>query len=255
MTHDLDVTTGGNLVLIGGGHTHVHVLKSFGLRPMPGVRLTLVARDVQASYSGMLPGYIAGHYTHSQCHIDLAPLARFAGAELIHDEAVGLDRAAKHVVRKGGAAVPYDIVSIDIGSTPKLGLVPGAAEHATPVKPIAGLAARWARIMERVGSNERALRFVTVGGGAAGVELTLAMQHRLGRLLRELGQSPDALAFTIVTAGEILPGTTPRHGVELSLCWTGAASRSSRTIPSGVWMRPLSPAPVAVKSPSTSWSG
>ena len=94
-----------DLVLVGGGHTHVHVLKSFGMRPMPGVRITLIARDVETPYSGMLPGFIAGHYTREQCHIDLRPLAHFAGARLIHDEAIGLDGAGRRVLRRNGPAI------------------------------------------------------------------------------------------------------------------------------------------------------
>ena len=193
-----------DLVLIGGGHAHVHVLKSFGMKTMPGLRITLIARDIETPYSGMLPGFIAGHYEHEQCHIDLRPLARFAGARLIHDEAIGLDLAGRRVQCRARPAIAYDILSIDIGSTPYLSSIPGAAEQATPVKPIDRLAERWQRIMERVRRSEQPVRFLTVGGGAAGVELTLAMRHRLRSLLRERGDDPDRVSFTLVTREEIL---------------------------------------------------
>src|SRR5580704_1269958 len=137
-----------DLVLVGGGHAHVHVLKSFGMRPVPGVRLTLVSRDVETPYSGMLPGYVAGNYSFEECHIDLRRLARFAGARLIRDEALGLDRAARRVLSRGHPPIRYDLVSLDIGSTPRAS-VPDAAENTISVKPIDRFAARWEALLLR----------------------------------------------------------------------------------------------------------
>jgi len=193
-----------NLVLVGGGHAQVYVLDSFAKRPVPGVALTLIARDVETPYSGMLPGFIAGHYTAEQCYIDLAPMAARAGARIVHDEAAGLDRKARTVLTRSGPPIPYDVVSIDIGSTPNLNPVPGAAQFATPVKPVSSLRARWDALLARVERESGPLRFVTVGGGAAGVEVTLAMRHRLRTLAQAGGRDPDAYSFTVVTKGELL---------------------------------------------------
>jgi selenide,water dikinase len=187
-----------DLVLVGGGHAHVHVLKRFGMRPAAGVRLTLVTRDLETPYSGMLPGYVAGLYRFEECHIDLVRLARFAGARLIHDEAVGLDRAAHRVLCDAHPPIRYDLVSLDIGSTPRAGDVPGAAEHTVAVKPIARFAARWEALLERA-QDQGQIRLAIVGGGAGGVELALSAQHRLTGLL---GAAPEV---TLVTREGLLP--------------------------------------------------
>jgi selenide, water dikinase len=193
-----------NLVLVGGGHSQVYVLDALAKDPMPDVRVTLVARDVLTPYSGMLPGYIAGHYTAAQCHIDLEPLAHRAGAILVNDEAVGLDRERGLVICQNGPPVPYDIVSLDIGSTPDLSGVPGAEALATPAKPVSMLRARWQAILDRILREPGLFRFVTVGGGAAGVELTLAMRHRVRTFAKAHRRDPDDYEFAVVTAGELL---------------------------------------------------
>ena len=87
-----------DLVLIGGGHSHLAVLKRFGMNPMPGVRLTLICKDVMTPYSGMLPGLVAGHYTFEETHVDLNRLARFAGARYYNDRAVKLDLANQRII-------------------------------------------------------------------------------------------------------------------------------------------------------------
>jgi selenide, water dikinase len=194
-----------DLVLVGGGHAHVHVLKRFGMRaPAAGVRVTLIARDLATPYSGMLPGYVAGFYRFEECHIDLVRLARFAGARLIHDEAIGLDRSARHILCRSHPPIRYDLVSLDIGSTPRLDAVPGAAEYTTPVKPIAGFAARWEALLARAQSGGR-VRLAIVGGGAGGVELALSAQHRLAQLLG--GSAPEVV---LITREGLLPSHNQR---------------------------------------------
>ena len=172
-----------DLVLIGGGHSHVAVLKSFGMRPMPGVRMTIIARDVHTPYSGMLPGYVAGHYTYDEAHIDLRPLCQFAGARLYQEEAVGIDLANKSVRCANRPAVPYDVLSLNIGSRPDIVGVTGAADFATPVKPINRFVDRWHKLVDRVLGQPGPHRIAVVGAGAAGTEIVLAIQFRLRQLL------------------------------------------------------------------------
>ncbi len=195
-----------DLVLIGGGHSHVAVLKRFGMKPLPGVRLTLIARDVHTPYSGMLPGLIAGHYDFDEAHVDLRPLCQFAGARLYGDEAVRIDTAAKMVHCAGRPPVPYDVLSINIGSTPQVAAVSGAAEHATAVKPINRFVARWDRLAERVLEQPGKYRIGVVGAGAAGVEILLSIQFNLRGMFAEIGRDSSNLEFHLISRTEhIMP--------------------------------------------------
>jgi selenide,water dikinase len=195
-----------DIVLIGGGHSHVGVLKSFGMRPIPGVRLTLICTDMHTPYSGMLPGYVAGHYDYDEVHIDLSRLCVFAGARLFKDEVVGIDRVNNKVLCRNRPPVPYDQLSINIGSTPQLGGVPGAAEHAVAVKPIQRFNDRWVTLLERVKQHAGKTTIAVVGAGAGGVELTLAMQFRLRNELKAIQRNPDDLTFHLFTnIATILP--------------------------------------------------
>ncbi len=195
-----------DIVLIGGGHAHVSVLRMFGMKPMPGVRLTLITRDIHTPYSGMLPGYIAGLYDYDEVHIDLGPLARFAGARLYHGEVDGVDLAAREVHVPGRPPVPYDLLSINTGSRPRTIDVPGALEHALPVKPIDKWLRDWDALQRRVLNSEGEFRIAVVGGGAGGVELALSTQHKLHSLLRAQGDDPSRLHYALLTDGpEILP--------------------------------------------------
>lgn len=196
-----------DIVLVGGGHAHVSVLRMFGMKPIPGVRLTLITRDIHTPYSGMLPGYVAGLYDYDEVHIDLGPMARFANARLYHGEVEGIDLKERLVQVPGRPPVHYDLVSINTGSRPRTIDVPGALEHALPVKPIDKWLRDWEALKARVQNyGEGDFRVVVVGGGAGGVELALSTQHQLKGLLKERGYDAPRLHYTLLTDGpEILP--------------------------------------------------
>ena len=190
-----------SLVLIGGGHAHVHVLKQFGDRPLPDAAVTLVGRDIETPYSGMIPGFVAGRYSFEECHIDLAKLCARSGARLVHAEATGIDRAQRRVLLKDQPALAYDLLSIDVGSAPNVGAIAGAEQWAIPVKPIAELGRRWLDFSERMKTWLGPLNVMVIGGGAGGVELALAIDHRLRQVARTA-----SLQVTLATKDEILAG-------------------------------------------------
>lgn len=190
------------LVLIGGGHSHAIALKLWGLKPIPGVELTLISDVEQTPYSGMLPGHVAGIYSYAETHIDLSSLAKFAGAKLIIAKAIGLDVVHNQVICKLQNNQPrddcdfrieYDYLSVDIGSTPQTINVPGAQKYAIPAKPVPNFLAAWYQLQQLVRANpEQPRSIIIVGGGAGGVELALNMQACLQQiLLAQLEHYPE----------------------------------------------------------------
>jgi pyridine nucleotide-disulfide oxidoreductase family protein len=177
------------LVLIGGGHSQAIALKLWGLNPLPGVSLTLISDVEYTPYSGMLPGYVAGFYSYRETHINLISLARFAGANLIIDRAIGLDLERNRVICRQHPPVEFDYLSLDIGSTPQTITVPGAREYAIPAKPVPVFLAAWEKLLTQVASNpNRGVEIAIVGGGAGGVELALNMQTRLENAMGNWGK-------------------------------------------------------------------
>src|SRR5438128_6829148 len=171
----------------------------FGMKPLPGVRFTLITREVHTPYSGMLPGLIAGTYGFDDSHIDTGPLARFAGARLYQDEAIGIDLDSRRVLCRNRPPVLYDLLSLDIGSTPNVGDVPGASEHAIPVKPIDGFLRRFEALQARVLARKGRTAVALVGAGAGGVELLLAVEHRLRQAVTRAGFDAGGLSFVLVS--------------------------------------------------------
>jgi selenide,water dikinase len=186
------------LILIGGGHTHVLLLRELGKKPLRNVRLTLVSDVKDAPYSGMLPGHISGIYSRAEMQIDLPRLCNLAGARFIHAKVLGLDLARKQVLLPDNVApVEADLVSINVGGMPRMKDIVGAESWAIPAKPVPELLCGWKRALATAPGGKGTFHIVIVGGGAGGVELALAMHAQVGY----------KAAFTIIHGGpQLLPG-------------------------------------------------
>lgn len=147
------------------------------MQPVSGLRVTLVSREMQTPYSGMLPGFIAGHYAWDDIHIDLAPLCARAGARLMTGVVQNLNLEERHLYCEDRPPIRYDLLSINSGSAPSIGEIDGADRIGIPVKPLDQFLPRWHALLKQLhGAGDEKFHLVVVGGGAGGVELALSMQ-------------------------------------------------------------------------------
>jgi len=160
-----------SLLLAGGGHSHVLVLRLWAMDPArrpAGTLITLVNRASTALYSGMVPGLVAGSYQRSECAIDLRRLCDRAGVTFVQAEITGLDLDRRQLELAGRPPLRFDTLSLDVGA------ISGAAGDRfseLAVKPLEPFLA-WSAALEP-GASVR-IR----GGGAAAVELALALRCR-----------------------------------------------------------------------------
>jgi selenide,water dikinase len=194
------------LVLVGGGHAHLAVLRLLAMAPWPGVRATLITREVHTPYSGMLPGHVAGLYDADAIHVDLGPLAARGGVRLVHDELTGLDPDARRLSFRDRPPVDFDLLSLDTGSIPSLGAIEGDVDRLVPVKPISAFLPRLEALLARLRAASDPLRLAVIGGGPGGVELLLALVHRL----RREGLGARVRPVLVTASATVLAASPPR---------------------------------------------
>lgn len=197
-----------DLVLVGGGHSHLALLRRLCMRPRDDIRVTLVSESSYALYSGMIPGTIAGYYKAEQACIDLRKLCQAGKVRLLIDSAIGIDSQRQELKLAMRPALRYDVLSINCGSRPALTAIDGANRFGIAVKPLAPFLAQVAELVRDIDRHPRACRITIVGGGAAAVEVTLALQRRLTSSLR---QKADAIELRLVCASETLLADMPRR--------------------------------------------
>ncbi len=201
------------LVLIGGGHSHVGLLKMFAMNPLPGLRLTMLSSDVHTPYSGMLPGFVAGDYAFDDIHLDLRPLSEFAHCRLYHSRVSHIDTRQQLVYADNRPPVKYDLLSINIGSTPDDFNIPGVKQLTIAVKPVKAFISQLDRLIHQVLNDSSFSRVAVVGGGASGVEMILAVQQRIKLEMQKQGRQARPMHYQLISAAKnILP--SHNHAVQ-----------------------------------------
>lgn len=166
-----------NIVLLGGGHAHSLIVRKWGQHPIPGASMTLVSRDRYTPYSGMLPGYVAGHYTRDLAHIDLINLCTWAGVRFVEATATALNLNRQCINTQSTTDIDYEVLSLDTGSVPDTRTVPGASDFSVPVKPVHQFEEKWFALQDRMGQKQTSIGLV--GAGAGGLELLLAVEYTM----------------------------------------------------------------------------
>ena len=212
------------LLLVGGGHAQLAVLHALARQRPRAVEAVLLTPSPWQWYSGMLPGWMAGHYRAEDCRIDLRPLAAAAGVRLCLAAAVALDADRRRLQDDSGAIHDFDLLSLDVGSltdTHALEALP--AGTLLPVKPLQAFFTAWPQRLAAARAGQLR-RLAVVGGGAAGVELVLAA----AQALRGAGCTV-ALAL-VAPPGGLLAGHAEgvRRRVERRLAQEGIALHLAR---------------------------
>jgi selenide,water dikinase len=252
------------LVLVGGGHAHVQVLRALAMEPVAGVRVTLVLDRPEAVYSGMVPGFAAGDYDAAELEIDVVPLARRAGARVVLSAALRVDPAARRIELEGRAPIAYDVASLDVGSVVRGLELPGVREHALATRPIRHFVDRLeAALAREAGAGGPAPRIAVVGGGAAGVELSACLAARLraarrgaalalvtdeARLLRGHGERlADAASRALAASGVEVRSGARVEAVEKDALVLAGGERVACDL--ALWATGAAPPPAIAASP------
>jgi selenide, water dikinase len=179
------------LVLLGAGHAHVEVIRLLGMRKPPDIAISLVSESDRAGYSGMMPGVMAGHYRRDEAEVNVPALCNTHGVRYVRAVAERID-GDEQCIHTSAGPIAFDVASINIGSQPwQAPRSPSARGLHLSVKP-------FAQFLDRLPELENTRTIAVIGGGAAAVEVLLALHYRM---------RAHAPRFTLVTsAPQILDG-------------------------------------------------
>jgi len=184
------------LLLAGAGHAHLEILRRQILEPLE-VDLTVISLGPLHHYSGMVPGYLQGTYREEEIAVRVPSLVARARGRFVEGRAVAVDPREKRVRLEDGREIPYDLASFSVGSNTAGIDDPGVAGEARRIKPLEKAVA----LREQLAREDGPV--AVAGGGAAGVEIALAVAAVFEKARR-------AHRITLLESGEeILSGYSP----------------------------------------------
>ncbi len=202
------------IVLVGAGHCHVEVLRQAERLQSAGHAVTLITPEETHIYSGMAPGLISGSWLTDEASLPVGQLARACGVDLVLDYAVKRDVPQRTIITAQGRAVPYDVLSFNIGSETVVS--PTVRKRDQPdrpmwgVKPVQNLANLRSAILAH---KEGPVRVAVIGGGFGGVEVAA----NVAALLRSASSPAGEIVLYAHTLVRDLPPGSFRRGYVLRL--------------------------------------
>nr|WP_039813224.1 FAD-dependent oxidoreductase [Jeotgalibacillus malaysiensis] len=158
------------IVLAGGGHTHLEVLRRLTAERDTELKWVLVSASRYHYYSGMFSGFAEGLYTLEEIRVDLKKICEDKKVDFIEDTLQSFDSAEQTAILSSGRCLAYDRLSLDIGSHTAPDQIEGLAEKQVQIKP--------AHLFpDRIEACRKAKELVIIGGGAAAVEMAFSFHQ------------------------------------------------------------------------------
>lgn len=207
------------VLIVGGGYAGFYVAKNLEkqVKARGGV-VTIVDPLPYMTYQPFLPEVVGGHIEPRHAVVDRR--THLKASEHVIGKVVKVEHARKTatVQTEDGAEfeIPYQDVVMTAGATTRTFPIPGLAEAGIGLKAIEEAESLRNQILERIEAastmtdaeeKRRALTFVVVGGGFAGIETIAEMEDIIRATIAKnprLAQS-DARIVLVEAMGRIMP--------------------------------------------------
>ncbi|MBE0604084.1 MAG: FAD-dependent oxidoreductase [Deltaproteobacteria bacterium] len=203
------------LVFAGAGHAHLYSLARLDRFARRGIPVTVIS-PAAFWYSGMGPGLLSREYESGDASVDVRAMVEKGGGRFMEDRVASIHADRRYVVTTGGERVPYEALSLNVGSEVTALPVGAGNDRLYTVKPVSRLLELRQEILRfELG---RVVRIMIAGGGPAGCEaaanaLALCLRHGREASIRLVAGGNRLLPDLPEAAGERMADWCRRNGI------------------------------------------